>query len=831
MVPKAENGDGELHSNGVEMAEPPSPVEWDDWRRGECVIPALLGRFFDQKQYTDVNFLLSDGSSIQAHKLILSISSSVFEGMFFGPMSDPQKKDFKIEDVKPVGFRRLLQFIYSSHCLSWKLDEPEHWWFVLEAANKYLNIRLVDMIERRLRDSAKKDAGKGTILRHLNMAHRCSFETAVKSVFLDSVVKNTSKLIRSSDWTGLDEVAILKIYEQDFLAATEAELYDGAKNWCLHNSRSGTEATNLFLDKFASRIIPEFISQRDFLTYVANDDFLGQVDVFREWTIRVMIRNAEDNTVRGSYRPLRFLEFYFNPSKGQTAMSPISFNQENAVIDFQHETTKYTACLTTVLASDGKSCGLHLSLKTESTQKVFQGNKPLTFDKPGPKRTKTTLPHLPDIQMPSDEEMQKTARKSALLVAKMKDGSYKSEVMLNLDDTGTSLTRTNMFSGKSADIEYVQVMIVIDARPSLKVSVISHKQFVEHVGVSDVPDRDSLEEADFSREFQFRVDSYTMEAAEREICKTLKLKDCQAWYVSDNNLCRKRGHSGSDNDLSAYLRSDAMYKLISKMNDNISANKGRSRYTGKGGDATDRFQSNLVELQSKYKAPHFWIMLEKEFKDEPDKLVSSVCNYDSVTNKLKYCGTICLQINEESTLKPTKEFFSMILYNSDPNSKVFLRRFLNPKIVTKVTPSDDIEGINNFDIFVIQEGAKIPDGDASAPPVVDYEMFITRKINEFTVVFRQHTEMEDKWVNICLDKTQGVQYVKYKLREALQVPPESRVTLWECMSSENTSSPLPHKKRAFRRPLDHPISDEDRRPVGDWFSNCDDSIKTLYFAL
>jgi hypothetical protein len=33
-------------------------------------------------------------------------------------------------------------------------------------------------------------------------------------------------------------------------------------------------------------------------------------------------------------------------------------------------------------------------------------------------------------------------------------------------------------------------------------------------------------------------------------------------------------------------------------------------------------------------------------------------------------------------------------------------RFLNPLNVTKVSPSDDIEGINNFDIFVIQEGAK-----------------------------------------------------------------------------------------------------------------------------
>ena len=34
--------------------------------------------------------------------------------------------------------------------------------------------------------------------------------------------------------------------------------------------------------------------------------------------------------------------------------------------------------------------------------------------------------------------------------------------------------------------------------------------------------------------------------------------------------------------------------------------------------------------------------------------------------------------------------------------QLFFLRFLNPQLVTKVSPSDDIEGINNFDIFVIQ---------------------------------------------------------------------------------------------------------------------------------
>merc|ERR1719222_1637574 len=168
-------------------------------------------------------------------------------------------------------------------------------------------------------------------------------------------------------------------------------------------------------------------------------------------------------------------------------------------------------------------------------------------------------------------------------------------------------------------------------------------------------------------------------------------------------------------------------------------------------------------------------MLEKEFKDDPDKLVSSVCKFDSSTGNLSYCGTICLQMNEEATLKPTTEFFSMILYNSDPNSKVYLRRFLNPQLVTKVSPSDDIEGINNFDIFVIQEGPK-PGND-------------------------------ERILQIALDGTQGIAHAKAKLCEAMEVPGSaSGVFIFECIASEaSTANPL--KKRAFRRPMDQPVDE------------------------
>ena len=89
----------------------------------------------------------------------------------------------------------------------------------------------------------------------------------------------------------------------------------------------------------------------------------------------------------------------------------------------------------------------------------------------------------------------------------------------------------------------------------MKIKAISHKQFVEYVGTHDVPGKPNIEQVllpwspspslstvtnpvvfstpcpqvNFAREFEFRAEETTMEAAEREICRTLRLKDCQAW--------------------------------------------------------------------------------------------------------------------------------------------------------------------------------------------------------------------------------------------------------------------------------------------------------------
>ena len=119
--------------------------------------------------------------------------------------------------------------------------------------------------------SHHNDAGNGVILHHLTLANRCGFDTGVKTGFMNSFIKNTSKLIQSD----LDEVAIMRIFEQEFLAATEGELYMGAKQWCLHNTCSEADALKMFLEKFTHQIISEYMSQRYFFRFVANDAFLA----------------------------------------------------------------------------------------------------------------------------------------------------------------------------------------------------------------------------------------------------------------------------------------------------------------------------------------------------------------------------------------------------------------------------------------------------------------------------------------------------------------------------------------------------------------------------
>jgi len=83
-----------------------------NWR-DPCPLPTdKLWHILDKQVWHDVKFLVGDPPSaklLSAHKLILAMSSAVFEAMLYGPLSNAQEEVINIPDVDPTAFNQMLK--------------------------------------------------------------------------------------------------------------------------------------------------------------------------------------------------------------------------------------------------------------------------------------------------------------------------------------------------------------------------------------------------------------------------------------------------------------------------------------------------------------------------------------------------------------------------------------------------------------------------------------------------------------------------------------------------------------------------------------------------
>lgn len=84
----------------------------ENWR-DSCMIPTdKLGYILEKGIWHDVKFKVGDPSCAEimsAHKLILAMSSAVFEAMLFGPLSNAEEEMIEIPDVDPYAFSLMLK--------------------------------------------------------------------------------------------------------------------------------------------------------------------------------------------------------------------------------------------------------------------------------------------------------------------------------------------------------------------------------------------------------------------------------------------------------------------------------------------------------------------------------------------------------------------------------------------------------------------------------------------------------------------------------------------------------------------------------------------------
>ena len=133
--------------------------------------------------WTDVSFLLEDGTHLDCHQLILKMASPYFEAKFGrlwnrkseAPLSSSRLKPrVRVDSVRSETFRLMVEFIYKSGSLDKTMLTKEQLWQLLEVGDMYLLPGLVEFCVRKLSDHLAYAAGEQELVAMLKQAQRLS---------------------------------------------------------------------------------------------------------------------------------------------------------------------------------------------------------------------------------------------------------------------------------------------------------------------------------------------------------------------------------------------------------------------------------------------------------------------------------------------------------------------------------------------------------------------------------------------------------------------------------------------------------------------------------
>lgn len=193
-----------------------------NWQANFSTMTSRLRYLLFNPLMSDVTFVVGvHKEKIPAHKFILSISSSVFEAMFYSLLAN-RSKEIELPDVEPVAFNNLLRFIY--------LDQasvgPENVMTTLYTAKKYsipnLEKHCVEFLECNL-------CGENAFL--LLSQARLFDESKLILNCLDVIDKKTQDSLNSDGFLEIDYDTLQFVLERDTLRIREIRLYEAVIRW------------------------------------------------------------------------------------------------------------------------------------------------------------------------------------------------------------------------------------------------------------------------------------------------------------------------------------------------------------------------------------------------------------------------------------------------------------------------------------------------------------------------------------------------------------------------------------------------------------------------
>ncbi|XP_066977813.1 BTB/POZ domain-containing protein 6-B-like isoform X2 [Macrobrachium rosenbergii] len=186
-----------------------------DWQTGMSRISQRAGYLLQSGQWSDCTFVVGSGNNqktLQAHRLILAMSSPVFEAMFFGGMAEKGDKPVEILDVQPQAFKALLQYIYSDEINLKSFDQVCE---ICYAAKKYMIPSLVEQCTQFI----WSDLHPGNVCRAFEFA-RLFEEPLLLEKCLQIICTKTEDVLKDSSFEEVEIGTLRTILKQDSLTAS-----------------------------------------------------------------------------------------------------------------------------------------------------------------------------------------------------------------------------------------------------------------------------------------------------------------------------------------------------------------------------------------------------------------------------------------------------------------------------------------------------------------------------------------------------------------------------------------------------------------------------------
>ena len=267
-----------------------------NWQTTKPTIRERSEHMFNNELFSDVKFVVRgnhDGESeskraIPAHKFVLSISSPVFEAMFYGELAEI-KDCIELPDCEYESLFEFFRFLYSDEVIL----SGSNVMGVLYLAKKYMVPSLAEKCAEYLQDNLDSS----NVFCILPQAQKYEEKNLVDQCW-EVIDKETEEAVKSDSFSTIDRSLLEAVIERETLNIQEIELFKAVNFWATKRceeqglSTDGNEKRRILGERIVKAIRFPVMTQHEFAAVVLDCKILTQDESFTIVKYLNLIRNT-----------------------------------------------------------------------------------------------------------------------------------------------------------------------------------------------------------------------------------------------------------------------------------------------------------------------------------------------------------------------------------------------------------------------------------------------------------------------------------------------------------------------------------------------------------